>query len=269
MPKLVSDMIRKATEELKKWYLDKNRKSLLIDGEKKVGKTYLVTSFASTTFSDFLYIDLEKDQDIVSLFNSSVNVGNFSSYLNTHYNKKLSSSLPLIFDNIQVCPEIISSLKCFSPSIPIILVGSNIKTSLKRYMKNNPNFLYPLDDIDTLTIYPMSFEEYLMNINPRLLEMVKTSYETRTPLENVYHLLVSNLFYQYLVTGGFPKVVQTFKDSSYVKATEVLSSIYNEKLNEETVLFSTSSTCRIRTKKVYETFSWNYLKEIKTSKLLT
>ncbi len=84
----------------------------------------------------------------------------------------------LIFDEVQECPNIISALKYFCQDyrhIPVIATGSMVRIKIqrethKRGVADNSKFLFPVGKINQLTVYPMSFDEFLMNSNDVLYE---------------------------------------------------------------------------------------------------
>lgn len=88
---------------------------------------------------------------------------------------------------IQECPNIISSLKYFCQDfreIPVIATGSMVRIKLqretrKRGPKDNNKFLFPVGKINQITVYPMTFDEFLMNSNSMLYDAVKKAYEIK------------------------------------------------------------------------------------------
>lgn len=87
----------------------------------------------------------------------------------------------MIFDEVQECLNIISSLKYFCQDfreIPVIATGSMVRIKLqreqyKRGIKTGEKFLFPIGKINHLTIYPMTFDEFLMNRNPLLYKTIR------------------------------------------------------------------------------------------------
>ena len=121
-------MERIKLQELKKWYSKKRRKPLVIWGARQVGKTYLVKDlFAEKEFKDFVYIDLKKDSEARAFFSTTSDAGKYLSYIEARYGKKISETLPLIFDEVQQCHQVLSALKYFKqdyPQLPVIATGS-------------------------------------------------------------------------------------------------------------------------------------------------
>jgi len=149
------------------------------------GETYLVKDlFAKNEFKDFVYIDLKKDSEARSFFSTTSDAGKYLRYIEARYGKKISETLPLIFDEVQQCQPVLSSLKYFKqdyPQLPVIATGSMVRLSIrhgeqKRKEETVDEFLFPVGAIDSLHVYPLSFEEYLLNTNKVLLERIKTAF---------------------------------------------------------------------------------------------
>ena len=105
-------MERLKEKEIYQWFKSKRRKPLVVWGARQTGKTYLVKElFAQKHFKDFLYIDLKRDNDARDFFSTTSNPDEYLTYIETRYGKKISNELPLIFDEVQICQEVLSSLK--------------------------------------------------------------------------------------------------------------------------------------------------------------
>lgn len=110
--------------------------------------------------------------------------------------KQIDKNTLLIFDEVQECPNIISSLKYFCQDyreIPVIVTGSMARIKLqrethKRGSKESDKFLFPVGKINQLTIHPMTFDEFLMNSNRMLYETIKKHMKKR----NLWILLFMN-----------------------------------------------------------------------------
>ena len=94
-------------------------------------------------------------------------------------------------------------------------------------------FLFPVGKIDQVTIYPMTFDEFLMNSNPVLFNKVKTAYEEKTPLDAQIHSLAMDQVFKYLLVGGMPEAVDAFIDSGDLfEARQILTSLYDNYLSD-------------------------------------
>ena len=171
-------MERIALQNLMKWNMNKRKKPLIVWGARQVGKTYLVKDiFAETYYKDnYIYIDFKKEDDVREFCEKTANAEKIIEYLSLFKAKQITENTLLIFDEVQECPNIISSLKYFCQDfreIPVIATGSMVRIKLqretkKRGAKENNKFLFPVGKINQITIYPMTFDEFLMNSNKML-----------------------------------------------------------------------------------------------------
>ncbi len=269
-------MERIKLQELKKWYTKKRRKPLVVWGARQVGKTYLVKDlFAEKEFKDFVYIDLKKDSEARAFFSTTSDAGKYLSYIEARYGKKISETLPLIFDEVQQCHQVLSALKYFKqdyPQLPVIATGSMVRLSIrheeqKRKKETADEFLFPVGAIDSLHVYPLSFEEYLLNTNKVLLERIKNAYKKRQPLEQYEHELALENLYEYLTIGGLPEAVSVFlEEKSYVDAKQVIKEIYDNYLSDMDT-YNVSNETILKTRNVYRNIFAQLNKENRNFKI--
>ena len=129
-------MERIKLQEIKEWYHKKRRKPLVVWGARQVGKTYLVkTLFAEKYFkNNYIYIDLKKDDEARNYFSTTSDASKYLSYIEARYGKRVTEKSLLIFDEVQQCHQVLSSLKYFKqdyPHLPVIATGSMVRLSIK------------------------------------------------------------------------------------------------------------------------------------------
>ncbi len=236
-------MERFATQKLIDWNINKRKKPLIVWGARQVGKTFLVKNiFAETFYKDrYIYIDCKIEDEIRDFCLKTANAEKIIEYISLRKGKQISKNTLLIFDEVQECPNIISSLKYFCQDfrqIPVIATGSMVRIKLqrethKRGTADNDKFLFPVGKINQITVYPMSFDEFLMNSNQALYETVKKAYESGKPLDASIHGLAMEQVYKYLLVGGMPEAVDTYIDSgSLFEAREILKALYDNYLSD-------------------------------------
>jgi len=265
-------MKRLKIRELELWYKSIHRKPLVVWGARQVGKSYLIEElFAKSNFKDYVYIDLQKDTQALSFFKTTSDPSVYLSYVETRYGKIISDDCPLIFDEVQNCHQVLTSLKYFCqdyPQYPIIATGSLVRLSINQTNgKYSDNFLFPVGKIDSISVYPLTFEEYILNVNPVLYEKIKKSYISRTPLLKYEHDLAMDILHQYLAIGGMPEALDVFiKTGSYVEATRIVKEIYSNYLADMSS-FSTSSETVLKTRNLYKNIFTQLNKENKNFKI--
>ena len=260
---------RLKTEELEKWLINPRRKPLVIFGARQVGKTILIQNFLNDHFKDYVYIDLVKNKRACSFFKTSVDPKDHLSFIEAEFGKKINENCPLIFDETQNCLPVLTSLKYYCQDyrhLPVITTGSLVRLSLNR-SKEKENLLYPVGKINSLNLYPLTFEEYLLNTNKLLLNKIKEAYQNKTPLDYYLHDLAMDYLHEFLAIGGMPEVVDTFlKEKSYVDANNVLKEIY-ENYIADMELYNISDTQILRTRNIYLNIFSQLNKENKNFKI--
>ena len=267
-------MERTKLKDLLLWYKNKRRKPLIVWGARQVGKTYLVKDlFAKKYFKDYIYIDLKKDDEARTYFSTTANADKYLSYIEARYGKKISNDLPLIFDEVQQCLNVLSSLKYFNQDhkdLPIIVTGSLVRLSIQREEKEKgkrDDFLFPVGQIDSIEVYPFNFEEYLLNTNKVLLDRIRMAYKNKKPLESYEHELAQNALYEFLAIGGMPEVISVFLDEkSYVDASSVRKEIYDNYISDMDT-YNVSNETILKTRNIYKNIYNQLNKENKNFKI--
>lgn len=269
-------MERIALNELLNWYAKQRRKPLVVWGARQVGKTYLVKElFAKRHFKDYVYIDLKKDTDARNYFATTSDSDKYLSYIEARYEKKINNETLLIFDEVQQCHQVLSALKYFNqdhPELPVIATGSMVRLSIRQSESKDKSsamdeFLFPVGKIDSLYVYPLNFEEYLLNANKILLERIKKAYADKQPLQLYEHDMALNYLYEFLSIGGLPEAVDIFlANHSYVDAANAVSEIYDNYLADMDT-YNVSNETILKTRNVYKNIFAQLNKENKNFKV--
>lgn len=269
-------MYRKYINDLKTWLNSRNRKPLMLWGARQVGKSYLIKDiFAEEYFKGkYIYVDCRTDHEFVKYCNSHINAAEVINYLSLDRNMIIDSKTLLIFDEAQECLPIVTLMKYFCQDykdIPVIVTGSMVRIKIQRenHKKgngSNDKFLFPVGKINQLTIYPLDFEEFLYNTNYVLYEAIKTAYYKRSKVDELLHRKAMEHFYDYLMLGGMPEVVNEFLETkSYQAAKEVLKDLYDNYLGDME-LYQASPESIVRSKKIFENIYMQLNKESKNFK---
>ena len=190
-------MERIALQQMLDWHNSNRRKPLIVWGARQVGKTYLVKNIFAETYykNNYIYIDCKIEDEIKAFCSETANAGKIIEYISLRKGKRINKDTLLIFDEVQECPNIVSSLKYFCQDfreIPVIVTGSMVRIKIqrethKRGLAGNNQFLFPVGKINQITVYPMSFDEFLLNSNRMLYEKIKEAYDNRAALEYEIH----------------------------------------------------------------------------------
>lgn len=233
-------MERLAISKLVSWNKAPDRKPLIVWGARQVGKTYLVKDiFAEQYYKDkYVYIDLKVEDDICDFCFKTANAAKIIEFISLRKGVDIDENTLLIFDEVQECPNVISALKYFCQDyrhVPVIATGSMVRIKLQREAAKrggaNAKFLFPVGKINQITVYPLTFEEFLLNDNKPLFRKIKAAYETKTPLEASIHELGLEQTYKYLLVGGMPEAVNAYiTKKSLFAAAKILTDLYDNYL---------------------------------------
>lgn len=201
-------MYRIAIENLYKWKESKNRKPLIIEGARQVGKTWLMKEFGAEVYADTVYINFDSNSRMADLFSSDLDTDRLIMGLELYAGRKINpENTLLIFDEVQEVPRALSSLKYFyenAPQYHIVCAGSLLGIALHQGTS------FPVGKVDFLKLYPLSFKEFLMATGKeRFSELLdKQDYQMITSFKQTY----IDALKQYYYVGGMPEAVQSFVD---------------------------------------------------------
>lgn len=266
-------MERIALQKLIDWNNNKRKKPLIIWGARQVGKTYLAKELFAEKYykSSYIYIDCKKEDEIREFCSNTANAEKIIEYISLRKGKQINKKTLLIFDEVQECPNIISALKYFCQDyreIPVIATGSMVRIklqreTLKRGSKENNKFLFPVGKINQITIYPMTFDEFLMNSNKMLYDTIKNAYESKHLLDFQIHELAMEQVYKYLLVGGMPEAVEAYiDDGNLLEAREILKVLYDNYLSDME-LYQASQEAVLRSRLLFQNIYRELNKESK------
>ena len=207
-------MYRKILEELKKWKED-YKMPLMLVGARQTGKTYILEEFCKNNFDNYIYINLDKEENIGKVFEESIDPDTVIEKIEIIKNVIIKPENTIIFfDEIQVSERAITSLKYFCESekpYKIVCAGSLLGVKINRFKSS-----FPVGKVNIKYLYPMDFEEYLIAINEaKLIDEIKKHFETNEKIMSPIHEKALDLYKKYLVLGGMPALINNFIINDY------------------------------------------------------
>ncbi len=197
-------MKRNIDQTLQQWRIDKYRKPLLLMGTRQVGKTYSLREFGRASFPRHHFVNFEEQPSAVSIFSGDLIPGKIIQDLSLFLDTPIDPENDLlVFDEIQACPQALTSLKYFAEKMPHVAVcaaGSLLGVHLAECA-------FPVGKVDERYMYPMTFAEYLAAVESPLLYDAFKNIDKLEPIPETLHSRLWNAFKIYLVTGGLPEVV--------------------------------------------------------------
>lgn len=205
-------MKRKIYDELTQWK-SRGKTALLIDGARRVGKSYIAEEFAKAEYKSYILIDFNRiGKEVTDLFENYLNdLDTLFMYLSAYYNIKLYDRESLIiFDEVQMFPKARAAIKFLVADGRYDYIETGSLMSIK---KNVRDIVIPSEE-HHIKMYPMDFEEFLWALgNDTLMSVIKKCFDNRQPMGQAMHRKAMDYFRQYLIVGGMPQAVAEYEDS--------------------------------------------------------
>lgn len=202
-------MKRNVLNELVEWKRSNNRKPLIINGARQVGKTYILQEFGRLYYKSIAYVNCDRNKLLNQIFAPDYDITriirSLSALLHIHITPE---DTLIVFDEIQENPVILNSLKYFyenAPEYHIAVAGSLLGISL------HGNISFPVGKVDMIKMYPMAFDEFLTAIGEEALVdiLAQSDYALADSLAMRY----IDCLRQYYFVGGMPAAVREYSES--------------------------------------------------------
>ncbi len=242
-------MQRKIQAWLEAWKDRPQRKPLILQGARQVGKTYALLEFGRTHYDNVAYFNFETDPKLAETFSENISPDYLIPIL-SHIARQtiVREKTLIIFDEVQLCERALTSLKYFceeAPEYHIAVAGSLLGIAV-----NRKQFSFPVGKVDIKTLYPMDLEEFMLACGEEILvKQIHDCFKNDSPMPAALHEAAMALYRQYLVVGGMPECVSAFletKDYILVRHTQdmILQAYLNDmsKYNTENEIKKTRLT---------------------------
>lgn len=222
-------MKRKIYQKLLNW--KKERKgdvALLIEGARRIGKSYIVEEFARNEYESYILVDFSKvNPQVIEFFNLYLDdLDTLFLNLELYFKQKLTPRQSkddearslIIFDEVQFCPRARASIKHLVADHRYDYIETGSLISIK---KNVKDIMLPSEE-HAVNMYPMDFEEFLWAIGDEMMmPYIRTRFEKQLPM-GTFHRRAMDYFRQYLIVGGMPQAVAKYVETrDFKKVDEV------------------------------------------------
>lgn len=241
---------RKILDKLLEWKSNKDKKSLIIEGARQVGKTFIINYFGNNYYEQFIYINFLSNPKYKEIFTDNIDFKNVINKLKRYpefKNINFDNECLLFIDEIQECPEAITSLKFLTINEKFNVIASGSYLGLK--FNKNANFSYPVGYIEVIKLNPLDFEEFLWANDVQLndIKEIKDCFNNKKKINNELHQYMAEKFKQYILVGGMPAAINEFiKEENYFKVREIQKQIIEYYFNEANRYANTSDKLKIR-----------------------
>lgn len=206
-------MKRKIYDKLLQWKNEKDgTTALMIEGARRIGKSYIAERFAEKEYESYILIDFSKAPARVrGWFDEYLeDIDTLLQNIQLHYKKKLTPRKSLIiFDEVQKCPRAREAIKVLVEDHRFDYIETGSLISIK---KNVDDILIPSEE-DGIEMYPMDFEEFMWALGDEVMyPHIRKCFETNKPMGD-FHREAMRYFRQYLIVGGMPQAVKEYVNS--------------------------------------------------------
>ena len=207
-------MKRKIYNKLLEWKQESNGEyALLIDGARRVGKSYIVRQFAEKEYRSYAILDFNLvSKSIKDLFENDLdNLDRFFTYLSNYTGKTLYTRDTLIvFDEVQQYPKARAAIKYLVKDGRYDYIETGSLISIK---KNVEGIVIPSEE-EHIKMFPMDFEEFLWAMGEEMLmPFIKDCFERKKPLGQLMHRRAMDYFRLYMIVGGMPQAVEKYVET--------------------------------------------------------
>lgn len=196
------EIYREITEKLEQWKNSDNRRPLIIQGARQIGKTWVMKKFGEDHYQYTAYFNFEASKELCLEFEKTKDPARIISILSLYTGVPINSEDTLIiFDEIQECPDALNSLKYFceeAPQFHIMAAGSLLGVAIHHHTG------FPVGKVDFLRMYPITFREYLRTAGHELVDYVD-GMDSIQPLPEIISGRIWSEFRKYEICGGMPK----------------------------------------------------------------
>ena len=225
-------MKRKIYNELIKWKKEDINTPLMVVGARQIGKTYTIDEFCKNEFTNYIYINLLNNKEIIEIFKENINTEEKIKKMELSLGHTIDYENTIIFfDEIQESEELISALKFFCESkvsYKIICAGSLLGVKINRFHSS-----FPVGKVRIITMYPMNFEEFLWAMDYEIaIPEIKRCYQENVKMSDSIHEKLLNYYRMFLCVGGMPRMVLSLKETQKILEVDksIASNIYKEYL---------------------------------------
>lgn len=202
-------MYRYAIENLREWKNRKNRKPLIIEGARQVGKTWLMKEFGRQEYTNTVYINFDYNSRMAELFSADLDITRILRGIEIYTGKKINSEDTLIiFDEVQEVPKALSSLKYFyedAPEYHVICAGSLLGIAL------HGGTSFPVGKVEFMKLFPMSFREFLTATGKE--QYVELLEQKDHQMISSFKQIYIDALKEYYYVGGMPEAVLSYSQA--------------------------------------------------------
>lgn len=201
---------RKIFNSLIEWKNKKNRKPLILKWARQVWKSFIIKEFWKNNFRKIFEVNFQSKKSFKKIFDWNIDSKTILLKLESMFEESIDIENDLLFfDEVQECPKALTSLKYFCEDLPEL----SIISAWSYLWLLNENESFPVWKVDFLSMFPLSFEEFLLAKNSKLYDFYN-SIDIKNPknIDEFYHEKLLEILNLYFLIWWMPEVVKIFLD---------------------------------------------------------
>ena len=202
-------MKRKIYAKLVEWKNQEHHKPLILNGVRQCGKTYILKEFGRAEFDNLAYVSCDRNENLQAIYEGDFDTARIIRGLSALTGVDIIPGKTLIFlDEVQAFPQALEALKYFcedAPEYHIVVAGSLLGVAL------HAGVSFPVGKVQTMRLFPMDFEEFLMAMGED--QLLKLMHSKDYALMNAFHEKLKDYLRQYYYVGGMPEVVKMYVEN--------------------------------------------------------
>ena len=189
------------------------KSALMIDGARRIGKSYIVEEFAKNEYKSYILVDFNNaDDNLIEIFDKYLrNLDVFFSYIALYYNVTLyPRDTVIVFDEVQLYPKARAAIKYLVKDGRYDYIETGSLVSINRNVKD---IVIPSEE-HRINMYPMDFEEFLWAVgDEQLMPFIRMCFEKKQKLGPLHRKAMSH-FRHYMIVGGMPQAVAEYVETN-------------------------------------------------------
>ena len=200
---------RKIQGTIMRWIRNSD-KALLVYGVRQAGKTFIIRECLKASGCDYVEFNLIRQPEIVDILATAGSIDDLILKLSLCTDKRIvPGSTFIFFDEIQKYKEIVTKIKFLVEDrrYRYIMSGSLLGVEIVNLKSA------PVGYLQSICMYPLDFEEFLQlfNVDAGIMNMLHSAYDARTPVDELVHRKLMDIFNLYLIIGGMPAAVDKYR----------------------------------------------------------
>lgn len=251
---------RKILSQLLDWKNKKAHKSLIITGQRQIGKTFIIDEVFSKEYEYYICLNFIKRPELIKIFDGNLDVDTMVETISLYFPgcKFEPGNTLLLFDELQECPNALASMKFWTEDgrFDVIGMGSALGLTFKN------DISYPVGNVEHIRMYSLDFEEFLwaQGFDETFIDKLRNYFDNLSKLSDAILDKINEYLKKYMVIGGMPEVVASYvANNNLGEVHEIQLRLIDDYKND--IARYAKADMRLKAKKCFESIPFQLSKE--------